>query len=143
MGFDTIYEDLKWFDDSLVVDGLDLRRTVAEVLSELPEDMQDFVLDDVWWFTISPQNYALAFPISIPVGHVPDDKQITRRVIILSPSLSEASREQAMFTIAHEIAHSWLKHGDVKTKEEFDAQETEADAQAAEWGFPRPQKKPE
>ena len=42
-----------------------------------------------------------------------------------------------MFTIAHEIAHAWRDDGVVTTEHEFNAQEAEADALAAEWGFPR------
>ena len=138
MDWETAYEDLNWFNETISTGDYDLRKAVAEVVSKLPPDVQEFVQWGVWWFTMSAGKFGLAFPVSIPVGHVPDDKQVTRHVIMLSPDLCKESYERAMFTSAHEIAHSWLGHGVVKSEEDFDAQEAEADALAAEWGFPRP-----
>ena len=137
MGY--IYEELGWFDDGLVTGKIDRRKTVAEVVSKLPEEVQDFVLDKVRWFTISAQNYAIAFPFSILVPRVLDDGRINFRIIMLSPCIQDAPLEHAVFTIAHEIAHSWLEHGPTGTREDFDALEMQADALAADWGFPRPQ----
>jgi Zn-dependent peptidase ImmA (M78 family) len=139
MDMSYIYEELGWFDDGIVADKIDLQKTVAEVVSKLPEEAQDFVLDKVRWFTISAQNYAIAFPFSIQGPRTLDDGRVSFRIIMLSPSIQDAPLERAVFTIAHEIAHSWLEHGPTGTREDFDTLEAEADALSAEWGFPRPQ----
>ena len=143
MGYDINPEDLNWLETSVHEEcEYDLEEAVSELVSKLPEEVQTFVMCDVYWFSTPEWAYAVAFPFSLPVFHMPEDNRATCRIILLSSNIYRIPRERAMFTIAHEIAHSWLGHG-VVTKEENDEQEAAADALAAEWGFPRPEEEQE
>jgi hypothetical protein len=87
---------------------------------------------------LSGQNLALSYPLSVPVVEVPEGHFLAVRVILLSANLRKQSAEQIKFTIAHEVAHAWLGHQSVNSREDFDKQETAADEQAGQWGFVRP-----
>jgi hypothetical protein len=58
-------------------------------------------------------------------------------VIFLSEKLMGEPKEDALWTVAREIAHSHLGHGVRGTRNGFEA-ESAADKLAAQWGFAEP-----
>jgi hypothetical protein len=136
---DTICQELlgHWVDDNMVT-AVDLRLVAAEVITRLPEDVQDFAMDEVYWVAISKHNLAFFFPLLAPVlAHLEEGTNwLALPLIVLSPSLEDMPLEQIRFTFAHEIAHAWLKHAETT---ESSRREGEADDLAREWGFPRPE----
>jgi len=60
-------------------------------------------------------------------------------VILYKPNFTEnISEETKRFTIAHELAHVYLKH-ELTTKEEQREDEDEANKLAENWGFKKPE----
>jgi hypothetical protein len=110
---------------------------VAEVISRLPEDVREWLLSHTRHVFIcgygQDGEYIDRF---IPPECFPEKTQdgfLMERVIFLSEQLPSMEQDQALWTIAHEIAHSRLDHGSGG----FDV-EKQADAQVAEWGFTEP-----
>jgi hypothetical protein len=113
------------------------RLLVAEVISRLPEDVREWLLSHTRHVFICGYGQAGEYiDRYIPPESYPEKTQDgfwLERVIFLSERLSRVEKDEAQWTIAHEIAHSRLDHGDGG----FDA-EKQADALVAEWGFPEP-----
>lgn len=58
--------------------------------------------------------------------------------IVLTPLFFEAGESLRRHVVAHELAHHWLRHPQAADERTRERQEREAEAVAAEWGFPRP-----
>jgi hypothetical protein len=57
-------------------------------------------------------------------------------LICLSSDILKRSKEEALYTIAHELAHVYLEIPKIASMiEEFSDQDKEADKQIIEWGF--------
>lgn len=111
----------------------ELRLLVAETLCRLPEEAQDWLLYDLshvfiggyghqgqfFEFWVHPKEFKEGFAVL--------------RVIFLSEQLMNMRKDEALWTIAHEIAHSWLKHEDGS----YDA-ELAADGLVEVWSFTKP-----
>ena len=54
------------------------------------------------------------------------------RCVVLKPRLETSSEKFALYIIAHEFAHAYLRNGGCS---QFDDREDAADALAARWGF--------
>jgi len=64
---------------------------------------------------------------------------VSSRSVVLKPRLSECDEAFAHYVIAHEFAHAYLRNGpwgDISNTEDA------ANALAASWGFPLPDKLP-
>ncbi len=110
-----------------------LQARIASVLSSLPEVVQaDFADDPSFQITLedySPeQGWKLFMACPITISAV-------SRCVVLRRRLEQASEEFALYVIAHEFAHAYLRNGG--WGEITDIEEA-ADALAASWGYSRP-----
>lgn len=110
-----------------------LAERVFEVVVSLPAEVRrdltgdpDFVMD-----LYDPE---IPGPVVIRLGRLGVGSAGARSVS-LRRSLARRSPDFAAYVIAHEFAHAFLRNVCRPSGEEVEA---EADALAAEWGFPRP-----
>lgn len=102
----------------------DLTRIACRVIEKLPEDVQEFVLEQCLFVLISPDDQ---HGLTVPV------RPQAQWLITLNEATSD---DQQPFTIVHEIAHAWLKH---KPEEAgCFTHERDADNQVAQWGWDIP-----
>ena len=105
-----------------------LRDLVSVALSYAPHEVIDYTLD----------NAVMLMPRSEEKGcHIPNYLFGGKDIIAFPETLLEEPKEEAYFTILHEVAHLWLGHKsplvDDLTMEESDRGEKEADALARQW----------
>ena len=110
-----------------------LPQRVQRVLSSLPHEVQRDFLDDPR-FQVAIDNFqpgkgwTLTMDLPCPSGG-------GSRCVVLKRKLAEANEDFALYVIAHEFAHAYLRNGgwgEIADREEA------ADALAASWGFKRP-----
>src|SRR5262245_41729897 len=108
------FESVKYYGDTVHPrpGQHELRLLVAEAVCRLPEDVQEWVLYDTSHVFIGGYGHQGEF-FELWV-HPKEFKEgfAVLRVIFLSERLMDMPREDALWVIAHEIAHSWLKHED-------------------------------
>ncbi len=110
-----------------------LHQRVLFVLNSLPSEVQQDFLDDPR-FQVELDNYepgkgwSLLVPTPGPGEHV-------TRCVVLRQNLNDCSEPFALYVIAHEFAHAYLRNGGWGTISDV---EQAADALAASWGFDRP-----
>ena len=111
-----------------------LQQRVLFVLEQLPSEVQLDFLDDAR-FCVTIDNYepGIGWSFLMPTPGPPGNGS---RCVVLRPKLSTASEQFAMYVIAHEFAHAFLRNGG--WGEITDIEEA-ADAMAASWGFHRPE----
>ena len=110
-----------------------LQQRVLLVLESLPPDVQrDFLDDDRFGVEIDNFQPGVGWSLFMPTPGPPG--QGSRRVV-LRPKLNHATETFALYVIAHEFAHAFLRNGG--WGEITDIEEA-ADALAASWGFHRP-----
>ena len=109
-----------------------LRQRVTNVLSTLPQDVLDDLLDDPR-FSIAVDNYEPGKGSTVWMA-TPSMTDCSRS-IVLRPKLAACSEEFAHYVIAHEFAHAYLRNGGWN---EITDREEAADALAAHWGYARP-----
>ncbi|HEX7041892.1 MAG TPA: ImmA/IrrE family metallo-endopeptidase [Patescibacteria group bacterium] len=109
-----------------------LKHYVSEVVSTLPEDIQDDLIESCWFVGSMKDAWAYTF-----TGN--DLKN--QHLIFLSDDLLSQDPIQIRFSIAHEIGHVIKGHRNSieikQSKEEVTIQEKEADEFASAY-FPRP-----
>ncbi len=139
MDISTAYERVTFYGDSVAPDAgqHDLRVLVAEVVSRLPDDVQDWLLDDTSHVFIGGHGQHGEFIDLLLHPQEFQDGLVRLRIIFLSEQLLAVPKEEALWTIAHEIAHSRLDHGLAG----YEA-EVEADRLVSEWGFTEPKERP-
>ena len=110
-----------------------LRERLLRVLLSLPEDVQmDFVADPT--FEIVLESYRpgrgsqMFMRLPVSGSHV-------SRCVVLRGKLDNAPENFAMYVIAHELAHAFLRNGGWG---DIDDVEEAADALAGSWGYPKP-----
>lgn len=111
----------------------DIRKLCAEVVSRLPEEVREWLLHETSHFFIAGHGQHGEM---IELCFSPDEVReglIWLRVIFLSEQLMKLDKDEALWTIAHEIAHSRLQHEGGSFYEEC-----AADRLANEWGFIEP-----
>ena len=114
-----------------------LRQRISYVLSKLPQEVQhDFLADPR--FTISLDNYVPGEGSSVFMA-APGGTGDGSRSVVLKPRLSECDEDFAMYVIAHEFAHAYLRNGPWLS---ITNTEDAANSLAASWGFPLPAKLP-
>jgi len=114
-----------------------LRQRVLHVLSTLPKEVQQDFLNDPR-FTISVDNYVPGEGSSVFMA-APGGTNNGSRSVVLKPRLSECHEAFAHYVIAHEFAHAYLRNGPWG---EITNVEDAANALAASWGFPMPDRLP-
>lgn len=78
-----------------------MKKAVATVLLQMPQETIDFVTENVWFITSFDDAWAFAF--------TGNDFQ-NKHVIFLSDDLFKENTRQIYWTIAHEIGHIILGH---------------------------------
>lgn len=110
-----------------------LRQRVFHVLDSLPEDVQqDFVQDST--FRVSLEEYTPGRGWTMFMD-LPTGGSAVSRCVVLRGKLDRAPENFALYVIAHEFAHAFLRNGGWK---EISDKEEAADALAASWGYPKP-----
>ena len=109
-----------------------LRGRVLIVLVALPKHVQqDFLLDSRFHMSLENRTGRATstwMPAPGPIGS-------ESRCVVLRPRLADCAEDFALYVIAHELAHAFLRNGgwgDITDREEA------ADALAASWGFHKP-----
>ena len=115
----------------------DLHGLVAEVVARLPDDVREWLLDESSHLFIGGHGQYGEFIDHLLHPKEFEDGLVRLRIIFLSEQLLAAPKEEAFWTIAHEIAHSRLDHG----RAGYDA-EIEADRLVKDWGFQEPKDRP-
>jgi len=111
-----------------------LQQRVLLVLEQLPPEVQrDFLEDHRFAVTIDNYEPGVGWSFVMPT---PGLLGKGSRCVVLRPKLEAASEQFAMYVIAHEFAHAFLRNGGWG---EITDIEVAADAMAASWGFQRPQ----
>lgn len=99
-----------------------LEALVCESLLKLPDEVIEYVVEHVWFFSSHDDAWAYTF-------HGNDLKN--KHFIFLSDDLAKEDRAQIGYTIIHEIGHIILKHknsiGRKQSQSEIRKQEFEAD----------------
>jgi hypothetical protein len=114
-----------------------LRTRVLVVLNRLPETVQRDFLDDPR-FRITLEKFVPGEGWSIWMA-TPGPIGSSSRCVVLRPRLADCAESFALYVIAHEFAHAFLRNGgwgDITDIEDA------ADALAASWGFRRPDPNP-
>ncbi|HQX49808.1 MAG TPA: hypothetical protein PLY87_07130 [Planctomycetaceae bacterium] len=110
-----------------------LQQRILLVLEALPPEVQrDFLDDERFGVEIDNYQAGVGWSLFMPTPGPPG--QGSRRVV-LRPKLNHTSESFALYVIAHEFAHAFLRNGG--WGEITDIEEA-ADALAASWGFHRP-----
>lgn len=135
MNATAICEQLYYHGDSVHPSGAehDLRALVAEAVSRLPKDVQDWLLYETTHVFLGGSGQDEEYiNIFVPPNEMKEGF-INLRVIFLSEQLMDFPKDDVLWTIAHEVAHSRLDHG-------VGGHETEVDADqlVQEWGFDVP-----
>ena len=114
-----------------------LRQRVLHVLTTLPNDVQrDFLSDPR--FVVMVDNYVPGAGSTVFMA-APGGTGDVSRSVVLKPKLSDCHEAFAHYVIAHEFAHAYLRNGPWG---EITNVEDAANALAAAWGFPMPDKLP-
>lgn len=110
-----------------------LRQRVLHVLKALPEDVQrDFLDDPRFRVTLETMTPGKGWTLWM---ESPGANGNGSRCVVLRKRLADASEPFALYVIAHEFAHAFLRNGPWG---EITDVEDAADALAASWGFSRP-----
>ncbi len=111
-----------------------LQARISFVLFRLPDVIQsDFSSDPTFQITLEDYSPEQGWKLFMAC---PSATHSVSRCVVLRRKLEQASEEFAMYVIAHEFAHAYLRNGG--WGEITDIEEA-ADALAASWGFPQPQ----
>ena len=123
--------DIEYFMDGIFISPYDMRigEYIFNVLMKLPDDALNFFLEMNSLLQII-QPVANSF-YNLELSHYPDKAKIT--FILLVSDLCNGPKEEIIYTIAHEFAHVYLKHPNMK--EDVNTIEIEADKQVIAWGF--------
>jgi hypothetical protein len=116
----------------------DIKQLAIEVVNRLPKDVRDWLLVETRHIFICGSGQLGQFDeVLLPPPREEHGGLLVVRIIYLSEQLRKESKERAMFTIVHEIAHSRCGHqiGDGVTERDC---EDQADALASSWGFAIP-----
>ena len=110
-----------------------LQQRVLQVLESLPADVQhDFLQDPRFGVEIDNYEPGVGWSLFMPTPGPPGQGS---RKVVLRPRLNYATEQFALYIIAHEFVHAFLRNGgwgDITDVEDA------ADALAAFWGYHRP-----
>ena len=105
-----------------LVGSLYMQEVVCRALNRLPGDMFEYLCQNCWFLSSSPDAWAFAFN---------GNDVLNNHFIFLSDDLLCQGEKQIQFTILHEVGHVILKHQNSinyrQTQREIKKQEVEAD----------------
>jgi hypothetical protein len=107
---------------------------IVNVLAELPADVLDDLLHDPC-FRLALDSYVPGRGRTVLLASPTGGNWKGSRCVVLKHRLAECAEEFAHYVIAHEFAHAFLWNGGWG---EITDREAAADALAAHWGFPAP-----
>ncbi len=143
---EEIAYDVAMLGDGTVMDGKNnLQTIVIHTLARLPDEVYDAVMyPSPLFIGPGPGQLGEALQLSLagpPSGDKP--QRIDRNVVVLSNELCDQPIEDAMWTVAHELAHIYLGHlkrGGASSGVVYPLEaETDADQLAVSWGFELPE----
>ncbi len=114
----------------------ELLRRVELVLNAIPPEVQQDFLEDPR-FQTALHHFIPGSGTTVKLA-VPGPAGQGSRCVALKPRLATSNERFALYVIAHEFAHAWLRNGG--WGEILDSEEA-ADALAAHWGFEKPPRK--
>ena len=142
MTIEQAYEAIAYRGDSVepLPGEHDVKQLVAEVVSRLPDDVRQWLLVDTHHVFIGGHGQMGEFmPLFFPPGGETLHDMMLVRVIFLSDGIGAEPRDDGLWTVAHEIAHSRLNHGTgLPTSSGIFDDELSADKLAGRWGFAEP-----
>lgn len=110
-----------------------LETRVLSVLRSLPEEVfEDFAADSTFAMRLEDYQPGKGSKMFMPL---PSSGREVSRCVVLRKKLERAPEDFALYIIAHEFAHAFLRNGgwgEITDKEEA------ADALALSWGYPKP-----
>jgi len=110
-----------------------LRKRVSRVLSSLPAEVQeDFCTDRT--FRIMLEDFVPGQGSKMFMS-LPESVERVSRCVVLREKLNRAPENFALYVIAHEFAHAFLRNGGWG---EISDNEDAADALARSWGYAKP-----
>lgn len=112
-----------------------LQARVEHVLCALPEEIQQDFLDDTT-FRVTLEDYTPENGWRMFM-ECPSPATRMSRCVVLRSRLDSADESFALYIIAHEFAHAFLRNGGWG---EISDAEDAADALADHWGFPKPRR---
>lgn len=116
-------------------------RRIVKVLSQLPEQVVEFVLDKCVFLSIGHASLGQVLPARIIEKYFGESVKDRWIVLLEEEPKAESgklySETDAQSIVAHEVAHAWLRH-DAFAEETAERElqlETEAAELTAKWGF--------
>lgn len=110
-----------------------MQRRVEYVLQSLPAAIQrDFLEDSTFRMTLEDYTPGRGSKMFMSL---PDSGSSVSRCVVLREKLDGAPERFALYVIAHELAHAYLRNGGWG---KIHDQEEAADALAASWGYAKP-----
>jgi hypothetical protein len=119
-----------------------LESIVVQTLSRLPVEVYERLMHGerpIHFFGLGAKQYGVSFRWHVPIPPSDKPSEMQMEIIVLSGQLCTMPLEDAMFTIAHELAHVYLGHTGIHALPDRDkspqAQGSEdlADGLAARW----------
>lgn len=112
----------------------EMRMLICESIAKLPEKVQEFALFNCTFITVGKDDFGTVYPASLFTHRTASGKRTARNhwAIVLNARI--LTRKDGVFTVAHEIAHAWLKH---QMWPEL-SNEEEADDLVKSWGIEIP-----
>ncbi len=111
--------------------GRKMGQYVCETLAKFPQEIIDHITSDCWFLSSTEDAWAFT---------VRGNELVGKHLIFLGEDLLRQSKEQVMYTIAHEIGHVILGHRNsilvMQTKAEIRWQEAQADEFARKYVHP-------
>lgn len=121
-------EEIRHAFSGRLVGNLNMRRWVCETVCLLPDEMVDFVTQNIWFLSSPEDAWAYTFRGA-------EIKQ--QHLVVLSDKLFEQKEIDIRYTILHEIGHCLLGHknsmGGMQTQSKIETQEREADSFARKY----------
>jgi hypothetical protein len=140
---DEIYYDVDEVRDEVEYEGTNsLKSIVVQALSRLPADVYERLMHGerpIHFFGLGAKQYGVAFRWHVPIPPSDKPSEMQMVIIVLSGQLCTMPLEDAVFTIAHELAHVYLGHTGIHALPDRDksphaqASEDLADGLAARW----------
>lgn len=110
---------------------------IASVLLRLPEDVGLWALRNLYF--LCPEDIlGTAYEFAVPVAPAPagEINLVPVLLVFIAWDCVNGPEDQLVETVAHEIAHHWLRHGGIaRGFDEQDRHEREVERQLVEWGF--------
>jgi hypothetical protein len=138
---DEIHYDVDEVRDEIEYEGTNsLKSIVVQALSRLPAEVYERVMRGerpIHFFGLGAHQWGVSFRWHVPIPPSDKPSEMQMEIIVLSGQLCTMPPEDAMFIVAHELAHVYLGHTGIHALPPGDKspQETEerADDLAARW----------